>query len=128
MVKFENYNANPKDRKTSDCVIRALTLATQKTYNQVLDELVEICKKTGYFINDKKCYEKYLENNNFIKMRQPRKSNNTKYMIGEIDMIIGDDVAVVSCAHHLTIISNKMLFDLWDCRKKSIGNYWVRKL
>ena len=128
MIWFQLYNSNPKNKKTSDCVVRALAIATQKPYTQVLDELVEICKKTGYFINDKKCYEKYLKDNNFVKMRQPRKKDNTKYTIYEIDTIIGDSVAVVSCANHLTIVSNKMLLDLWDCRFKTIGNYWVKKL
>lgn len=128
MVKFENYNANPKGRKTSDCVIRAITCATTKTYNQVLNELVEISIKTGYHIADKKCYEKYLEMLGFVKMKQPRKSNNTKYLIGEVDKVVGKGIALISCAHHLTVVNNCVIYDLWDCRNKSIGNYWVKKI
>lgn len=31
MVKFELKNVNPKNKKTTDCVVRALTVATGKS-------------------------------------------------------------------------------------------------
>lgn len=127
MIKFEKYNNNPKNKKTSDCVVRALSFATQKPYNQVIDELVEIYKKTGYCFNEKRCYEKYLEQNNFIKYKQPRKVDGSKYLVGEIDKLISkSDLVVISIANHLTAVNTYTLYDLWDCRKKSIGNFWVR--
>lgn len=38
--------------------------------------------KTGYILNDKHVYEKFLEKHNFEKLKQPRKFNNKKYTIG----------------------------------------------
>lgn len=128
MIEYLNFNANSKKKKTTDCVVRALTLATHKPYIEVLDELVCVSKKTGYHINDKKCYERYLSENGFIKFKQPKKKDGTKYTIGEIDKLIDDRTAVISCAHHLTIVKYKKLYDTWDCRNKSVGNYWVKLL
>lgn len=127
MIEYLNFNANPKNKKTTDCVIRAISVATKKDYNEVLDELIKISKKTGYHITDKKCWEKYLELLGFAKMKQPKKADNTKYTIGEIDKVIGNETALISCVHHLTIVKCKTLYDTWDCRKKSIGNYWVKR-
>ena len=31
-MKFINYNANPKGRKTGDCVIRAIAFALNKSW------------------------------------------------------------------------------------------------
>ena len=141
LVDFVKSNVNPKNRKTCDCVIRALTVAIhdenrdiKKEYYEVLNELVNISIKTGYMINDKHVYETFLENHGFIKYRQPRKRDNTKYQIGEIKSVLNDDVVnydedkstcVISCANHLTVYTN-VIVDTWDCRNKSIGNYWVK--
>ena len=46
MYKF--YNANARGRFTNDCVIRAISLAEDKTWNETYDELSEIDKKKDY--------------------------------------------------------------------------------
>ena len=127
MIELKIENVNPKNKKTSDCVIRALSKASNKSYEQVLRELVEITLKTGYMINDKKCYEKWLADNYFIKMPQPKKFDGTKYLVGEINELIkSDDKVVISLAHHLTCVVDNQLIDLWDCRRKTIGNYYIK--
>lgn len=126
MIKYECYNHNPKFKKTTDCVVRALSFATQIKYFDVVDELVEIYKKTGFHIADKKCYEKFLEKHGFIKMKQARKSDNTKYTLREFDKVIKkDELVIVSIAHHLAVVYDHIVMDIWDCRGKVVGNYWV---
>ena len=44
--------------------------------------------KTGYMLNEKRCYEKLLDDYGFIKKAQPRKLDNTKYLVGEIDKLV----------------------------------------
>jgi hypothetical protein len=126
MIKFELKNVNPKKKNTTDCVIRALTTATNKDYYEVYEELYALSKKTGYFINEKRLEDKFLEQNGFIKMKQPRKWDNTKYQLSEIDKLIGkDEVAVVRIAGHLTCVKNWHLIDTWDCSYKTISNYYI---
>jgi hypothetical protein len=128
MVKFELKNVNPKNKKTTDCVIRALTVATGKTYYEVFEELYKLSIKTGWFMNEKRLEEKFLEQNGFIKIKQPKKLDGSKYLIGEIDKLIKiTDTVIISCAHHLTVVKNNILYDLWDCRYKTIGNYYIKK-
>ena len=138
MVEFHKINVNPKNRITGDCVLRALTVAIhnpncdiKEEYKNVLNELVQICLKTGYMINDKHTYEQFLTNHGFIKYKQPRKDDNTKYKIGEIHKVLDlrynviFSRCVISCAHHLTVFTNA-INDTWDCRNKTINNYWVK--
>ena len=125
MARFVNYNANPKGRKTTDCVVRALTFALQIPYEEVLKELFETQLKTGYCLLDKQCYERVLAAHGFMKMKQPRKADNTKYVVGEID-ILTRHRCVIRVANHLTAAEDGFVYDLWDCRRKSIGNYYIK--
>ena len=127
MVTFELVNVNFKNKKTGDCVTRALANASGKDYKVVAKELFDIWMTTGYEMTDKHCYDKWLADNGFVKMKQPRRPDNTKYLVGEIDELINsDDSVVISCANHLTCVIDDTLEDLWDCRYKTIGNYYVK--
>ena len=33
---FEYYNANPQNRNIADCVVRSLSVLTNKTWNEVI--------------------------------------------------------------------------------------------
>ena len=128
MIEFCKVNINHKNKRTGDCVVRALAGASGKDYQVVAKELFELWMKTGYVFNDKHTYEKWLEQNGFVKMKQPKKWNNTKYLVSEIDELISsEDVVVISVANHLTYVEDDTVFDLWDCRRKSIGNYYIKK-
>ena len=58
MLKLKEVNVNHKNKKTTDCVVRAIAMATNKDYKEVAKELFEVYLKTGYAMNDRKCYEK----------------------------------------------------------------------
>ena len=126
-LPFKNMNVNPKGRNTSDCVVRALTLATGLPYEEVYKGLFEISLKTGYMLNEKRVEDKYLEANGFIKMKQPRKNDGSKYKINEIRLLSQASVIVIRCAHHLTCVKDGVLIDTWNCGYKTINNYYVRK-
>ena len=48
-----------------DCVIRALTKVTEKSWLEVFNELVPIARELQCMPNSKPCYKKYLEENGF---------------------------------------------------------------
>lgn len=128
MVKFEKVNNNVKGRKTGDCVIRATANATGQTWVEALREQTEIAIKTGYMVACKENYDRYLSAHGFVKMKQPRKWDGKKYTVGEMDNVChcNNDVIVVSMANHLTVIKDGAVEDLWDCRHKTVGNYWIK--
>lgn len=130
MAKFVNFNNNPKGKKTGDCVIRALAGASGKEYYTVSDELYELSKKTGHTMLSKQTYEKWLKLNGFIKHPQPRKPDGTKYSVREIKGLVGEgNDAVVSMATHLSWYDHEgSIKDTWDCRGKTIGNYYTKEV
>lgn len=126
MMNYKEVNVNFKNKITTDCVVRAIATATGKDYKEVARELFENYMKTGYAMNDRKNYEKYLEQLGWVKMKQPRKRDNTKYLIGEANMLGLNEVMILRCAHHLTCRVKNNIVDIWDCRYKTIGNYWIK--
>lgn len=128
-MKFVNYNVNPKNKKTGDCVIRAISVALDKEYWEVVEGLMEVYKKTGHIINSKQCFEKYLKNLGYEKQKMPRRLDKTRYNIEQFNREFAKPNTnyIISVARHLTCIKNNELIDIWNCSCKFVGNYWIIK-
>lgn len=141
---YHFYNANPKDRRTGDCVIRAIATATDKTWEEVLQGLTEIALKYKIMPNDEKCYDRYLASLGWRKEKQPRKEDNTKYTGSEFCELLDSDYCEYAInyqsstdtiiahigGHHIVCIKihdyEHKAFDIWDSTSKTIGKYWTR--
>ena len=124
---FHFYNANPKGKYTTDCVIRALCTAMDKSWDEVLTDLCTYAIKYKYMIDEPKCYGKYLEDNGWVKHKQPRKDDNTKYTGEEFVKYKtkGKYVAHIG-GHHIVAIKDGRVYDTWDSTDGCIGNYWAK--
>ena len=105
------YNANPENNKTGDCVIRAISVATGKSWDDTLDELTKVAHEVKSVPNNRDCYEVYLEQNGFIRCKQPRKDDIILCHIG---------------THHIVAVKNKKIWDIWDCTYDCVGIYWIK--
>lgn len=136
---FHYHNANPRGRITTDCVIRAISTATEIPYNQVVLEMAQLQCETGYDDGDVKLYDLYLKRHGFVKHKQPRKSDNTKYTGAEWCKLLQEDfewvlnsnelkriVAHIGGGHIVAIIDGQV-WDIWNCTYKTIGNYWIKE-
>lgn len=131
MLKFKLVNVNPKGKKTGDCSIRAVANVLNISWQEALTLLYNSAMKTGYEPADRRTVEKVLNEFGYDKIRQPRKNDNKKYLIGELDRVLSSsDMAngvVVNCANHYTIVRNGCVEDTWDCRSKTAGNFYAKR-
>lgn len=125
---YEFYNANPKGRKTTDCVLRAVCTALDQSYEQTAKELLELWIKTGYHMSEARCYGKYLESKGFTKQKQPRKRDNTKYTGNEFVRIFKGTCVANIGGNHVVCIKNGKVLDIWDSTDGCIGNYWTKDI
>lgn len=135
---FHFYNANPKNRMTADCNIRAICTALEIPYNQVVMEMAEMQCKTGYDVASRQGIDKYLQGKGWIKHKQPRKWDNTKYTGKEwclqiqedYDWVLNPDkiknVIANIGGHHIVAIIDGRVWDTWDSTDGCIGNYWIK--
>lgn len=131
---FTYYNANPKRRNTGDCVIRALCVALEKPYEEVVIDLAKLQAKDCYDTGDPKLYGKYLSQQGWIKMAQPRHDDNTKYTGIEWCSFLQfwkkknykRMVAHIGSGHIVAIIDGKII-DTWNSSNGCVGNFWVKE-
>lgn len=125
---YKYYNANPKNKKTDDCVIRAICTALDLPYRTILHELVEVCEASGYSITDVKCYDRLLKKYGFKKQRQPKKPDGTKYTGTEFCRMVKNETILAHIGgHHIVCIQNGTILDIWDSSGGCIGNYWRKE-
>lgn len=126
---FHFYNANPKGRTGGDCVVRALCTAMNQPWDVTVRELTELGIKLGYVLNDRNTYEKYLASKGWVKYKQPRKGDNTKYTGKEFTRIIDKKVNYIARigGHHIVAIINGRVNDIWNSTDGCIGNYWIKE-
>lgn len=126
MIEFIKYNNNPYGRLTGDCVIRAISLAVNKDYNEVLSEIVEICKTTGYYVTDYNCYKKYLAQNGF-RIMFTHKGLTVKEIV-ELCSNDNKNVTLVMrmSSRHVTVSKNGKVYDTVDCLSYPVNFYWMK--
>ena len=115
MYKF--YNANAKGRFTNDCVIRAISLAEDKTWNETYDELSEIAQRNGIILDDVQFVEPLLDS------RYRRICLSEKY-VGEFIEEHPNGIYLVTMKGHITCIIDGVLYDTFDCRDRIMWCAW----
>ena len=140
---FHYYNRNPRNRITSDCVVRAISTGLDIPYNEVVMEMALLQCETGYNDRSPELIDRYLKSKGWIKCKQPRKDNNTKYTGREFCMklqhpIYCEELNLPDCnwhrmianigGHHIIAIVEGMIYDIWDSCEGCIGNVWVKPL
>jgi hypothetical protein len=140
---FHFHNANPKGKMTSDCVIRAVSTALEQSYKQTLMEMAEMTSDTGYMLNENKCIDRYLKSKGWIKCKQPKKDDGTKYTGKEFcrtltHPIYSEELNLTNRSfeinrvianiggHHIVAIMSGQIWDTWNSADGSIGIVWVK--
>lgn len=138
---FHYYNANPKNKVTSDCVIRAVCTVLGKPYEEVVVEMAQLQAKTGHDCRCNMGISKYMEMQGWTKLKQPRKDDNTKYTGKEfcqtlLHPIYSEELNLPDCemnrvlanigGHHIVAIMSGQIWDIWNSTEGSIGNIWVK--
>lgn len=140
---FHYYNANPKGKITGDCVFRALSVVTQTPYEEVMKRLFELSSKYGYSPTSLETYQRFLKEKGFVKVKQPRKSDNTKFTaeefidafynpVGELNLATFDyeltRVFLHLGSHHVACIVNGQVWDIWNSTEEKVGSVFVKKV
>lgn len=134
---FHYYNANPKNRITGDCRIRAISTACEVPYNQVVMDLARIQCETGYDQTANQGISILMKEYGWIKCKQPRKLNGKKYTGEEFCRVqqrgqsengieISSRVFCNIGGYHEVAIIDGKVYDTWDSTDGCIGNYWVK--
>ena len=118
MYKF--YNANAVDRLEDDCVIRAISCATGKSWDYVYDYLSDIAQFEGTLLDKKDFVIKYLD-------RTFHRLYGVFGTIGEVSGMYPNNTLLITGDNHIVCSINGVVYDTFDPRKKRATNVWLVK-
>lgn len=129
-MSFLKMNLNPLEKKVGDCVIRAIASATGQSWEQTYTELCALGLELKNVPNGKEVYTLYLKRLGWQKMKMPKVpygDTYTRLKVREFAEINNKGRYVIDIANHLTAVEDGTIIDIWDCGRKSIGNWWAKE-
>ena len=116
---FKYHNENPNGYHIPDCVIRAITTATNLSYYDVI-KMLKI--NANYFQCDELCvccYEKLLDYD-FNFEHYISKDKTAK----EVAEDFSDEIILLRMDGHLSVSIYGVIHDIWDCSDEIITDFW----
>lgn len=119
MAKYIYYNVNPRGEEIGDCVIRAISLATNIDYYEIERLLYE----TGDYYECEElcvcCYSKLLEEYfNFQPIECEGMTANefaNKHPVGTY---------LIRMDAHLSVVIDSNIYDIWNCGNEKLTIAW----
>ena len=114
---YKYYNANAKGNFVNDCVIRAISVAEGKTWDETYEELSDIAQEEGILLDDVNFVEPLLDS------RYERVCYRNKY-VGEFVEENTDGIFLITMNGHITCSINGVIYDTFDCRDRIMWCAW----
>lgn len=116
-MAYVYYNANPKNNDISDCVLRAISVLTNRSWREVNNELSYLASERGLMFGDVRFVEDYLDE------RYPRCRHYSK-TVGEFAEEHPRGKYAVTMNNHISAIIDGDVIDTFDCSRKILRGCW----
>lgn len=118
MYKF--YNQNPLNKYEDDCVIRAISCATDKSWDYVYDYLSDIAQYEGTLLDKRDFVRRYLD-------RTYQRLDGLYGTVGEISGMFPHNTLLITVPSHIVCSKNGIVYDTFDCRNRPVESVWLVK-
>lgn len=116
MYKF--YNANAVNKYEDDCVIRAISCATNRSWDHVYDYLSDIAQYEGTLLDKREFVRDYLD-------RTYKRLDGIYGTIGSVSAMFPDNVLLITTRGHIVCSKFGIIYDTFDCRNKEVEDVWL---
>lgn len=125
---YIKYNANPSGKKTADCSIRAVAVATGLGWDKAFKGLTEAAYKLKTVPSDTEAVEYFLLSQGFKVGKVKIKKGEHRPTVNQFATMNPEIYAVLRVAGHLTCSGRGNYVDIWDCGDKSVYKYWYKRI
>jgi len=116
---YKYYNANALNKIEDDCVIRAISCATNKSWDYVYDYLSDIAQYEGTLMDKKEFVIRYLD-------KKYKRINNIKGTVGYISGMFPNNTLLITMdGSHIVCSKNGTIYDTFDCRNREAEYIWL---
>lgn len=116
---FTYYNANPYQRSVNDCTVRAISLATNTSWDSTYDTLSEYAKRQGITFSEIDFLNGYLEDR-FEQFSPPAGTYKVQDFLDE--NVKGR--FLVTMSGHITCVIDGVLYDTFDCSDRYVWSIY----
>lgn len=116
-MAYKFYNANAKGRFVNDCVIRSISVAENKTWDETYMELSEVAQRHGILLDDVNFVEPILDS------RYVRECYDDTY-VGEFIATHPIGTFLITMNGHITCSIDGTIYDTFDCRDRIMWCAW----
>lgn len=122
-MEYKYYNANPLGNKVNDCTVRAISLATNTTWDDAYDFLSGYAKYQGIMMDEVDYIDNFLEEN-FTKLC--RDCMAPKTTVGDFVDMHPKGIYLITMRGHITCCVDGCVYDTFNPKDRIIwGAYEV---
>ena len=117
---YKYYNANALNKYEDDCVIRAISCATNRSWDYVYDYLSDIAQYEGTLLDKRDFVRNYLD-------RTYKRINGIYGSVGEVSAMFPNNVILITMPGHIVCSKYGIVYDTFDCRDRQVESVWLVK-
>ncbi len=110
-MSYKFYNNNPYGRHVSDCAVRAIALATDRSWDQTYEELSNYAKQQGITFSEIEFIDDYLDRQ-YISYCQNKRDKIVT--VGDFADLKIKGTWLVTMGGHITCIIDGVIYDTFD--------------
>jgi hypothetical protein len=114
---YKYSNVNPLNKYEDDCVIRAISCATNKSWDYVYDYLSDIAQYEGTLLDKKDFVINYLD--------RTYKRIYEKGSVGYVSSLYPNNTLLITMSGHIACSKNGVIYDTFDCRDRQTEYVWL---
>jgi len=118
MYKF--YNENPLGVFEDDCVIRSISCATGRSWDNVYDELSDLAQLNGTMMDNREFVRWYLD----TRYNRGKIIPNKVYEVAEI---YRNNIVLCTMNGHICCIKYGIIYDTFNPYNREVENVWIVK-
>ena len=115
---YKYYNANALNKFEDDCVIRAISCATNKSWDYVYNYLSDIAQYKGTLLDKKEFVINYLDNTY-------HRLYGVYGSVGEVSGMFPNNILLISMGGHIVCSKYGIVYDTFDCRNREVEYVWL---
>lgn len=118
MYKF--YNNNALGLFQNDCTVRAISTATNNSWDDTYEHLSNIARLEGNMMDDKDFIINYLD-------KRYKRIYDLPLTVGEVSGAFPDNILLITMYGHITCSKYGIVYDSYDCRDRFVEYCWIVK-
>ena len=115
---YEFYNENPLGVYEEDCTIRALSCATNKSWDEVYEKMSDLAQYNGTMMDDKDFVRWYLDNH-FTRVYNP------PYKVYQVAQKFKNNIVLCTMKGHIVCIKYGKILDTFNPSNRVVEDVWI---